>query len=81
MDAKSLVCQVLSALMELDPDTEVAKLVIEFAQRTDAEDSAAFWTEADLIDRIGKAIKEIEDFESLNSGKIESQAKDLASSL
>ena len=81
MDTKNLVCQVLSALMELDPDTEMAKLAIEFAQRTDAEDSAAFWTEADLIDRINKAIGEINDFESLNSGKIASQANDLAKSL
>lgn len=67
--------------MELGPDKDVATLVIECAQRTDAEDAAAFWTKADLIDRSGKAIRDVEDVEFLNSGKVESQAQDLAASL
>lgn len=67
--------------MELDPDTEMAKLVIEFAQRSDREDMIALWSDSTLIDRIKKSVAEIQDFDKLNPGKLESQASNLATNL
>lgn len=81
MDAKDLTCKILSTLMELDPHTEIAKLVAEFSNRSDAGDSKAFWTDDDLIGRINIAIEEVRQFELANKGKIISQATNLANSL
>lgn len=61
MDEMTFVCQIIAALSAFRPDSEIAKLAIEFAQRPSKGDGDALWDDREnLVSKVQKAVGEFE---------------------
>jgi len=74
---KTLLYKILATLMVMEPDTEVAKLVVEFAERKASKDLEACWTDAETVKKIKEAEKDFLSWQSQHEGAIESMAESM----
>lgn len=74
---KTLIYKILATLMVMEPDTKVAKLVVEFAERKASKDLEACWTDAETAEKIEVAQKELLSWQSQNEGAIDSMAESM----
>ena len=74
---KTLIYKMLATLMVMEPDTEVAKLVIEFAERKASKDLEACWTDEETVKKIKGSQTELLSWQSQNEGVIESMAESM----
>lgn len=75
---KMLIYKILATLMVLEPDTEMAKMVIEFAERASPDDLQACWEQEETVERIKRANKELTEWEIENEGIIDEMAAAMA---
>jgi hypothetical protein len=75
---KMLIYKILATLMVLEPDSEMAKMVVEFAERPSPEDLQACWENAETVDRIKRAEAELSLWEEENAGVIDEMAGAMA---
>ena len=74
---KTLMYKILATMMVMEPDTEVARLVVEFAERKASKDLEACWTDAETAEKIDVAQKELLSWQSQHEGAIESMAESM----
>ena len=74
---KMLIYKILATMMVMEPDTEVARLVVEFAERKASKDLEACWTDEETVKKIEGAQKELLSWQSQHEGNIESMAESM----
>lgn len=74
---KTLIYKILATLMVMEPNTEVAKLVVEFAERKASKDLEACWTDEETVHKIKEAEKYLKSWQSQHEGAIESMAESM----
>ena len=71
---KLLFCKVMATLMVLEPDSTMAKVVVEFAQRISSDDLEACWNDPATVEKLKQAWSELSEWEQENPGVINSMA-------
>jgi hypothetical protein len=74
----TLIYKILATLMVLEPETEMAKMVVEFAERPSNEDLEACWQNAKTVARINQAKDELYRWELEHQGVINEMAEAMA---
>lgn len=66
-----LFCKIIATLMVLEPDSELVKVVVEFAQRSGSDDFEACWDDPATAEKLKKAWKELSEWDDSHPQKIE----------
>lgn len=74
---KTLIYKIIATMMIMEPDTAVAKLVVEFAERKASKDLEACWTDEETVKKIEVAQKELLSWQTQHEDVIESMAESM----
>ena len=72
MDEITIISQMITVLSSFEPDSQLARLAVEFAQRPAKGDGDSFWdNRLGLVTQVRKAISEFESHGSCSIADIE----------